>query len=217
MTSFVSSVSRVRFRPLLGAILLAAAASLAACSSSPSGGSAVQTNGSGSAAGTVNGASFPVADAYSSEDIFTSPNPDGTVDTTYTVSIVLESFAGICAWRSTVGGDDTKKNSSNVFLNVLSGGAPVTAGTYAFAPAAGGALAIGEVVFLGSVQSLDGDCEGESIDATDGSITVASVDGGVYVGTYSLTFPSGTVTGSFSASDCPAGDGGMPTTQNVCM
>jgi hypothetical protein len=165
----------------------------------------------------VNGTSFPVADAYSSENIYSEPNPDGTIDTTYSVSISLVSFAGICAWISDVGGIDTKKSSSNVFLDILSGGAPVARGTYGYTPADAGALLAGEVVVLGGVQSLDENCDGELIDATDGTVTVTSVDGGVYVGTYSLTRPSGTISGSFSASDCPQADAGAPTTENVCM
>jgi hypothetical protein len=215
--SLMPSASKVRFRPLLGGIAIAAAASLAACSSSSSGSAAAQTHGSGSATGTVNGASLPVADAYSFENVFSAPNPDGTTDTTYTVSISLVSFAGICAWHDDVGGDDTKKSSSNVCLDILSGGAPVAPGTYGYLPADGGALLAGEVVVSGAVQTLDENCDGESIDATDGTVTVTSVDDGVYVGTYSLTFPSGTITGSFSASDCPEADAGLPTTQNVCM
>jgi hypothetical protein len=187
-------------------------ASVVACSSSssPSGGGG-GTTGSGSASGTVGGVSYSIADGFA----FSNVSP-GDGQTNYSLGISLVTNAGVCAFRD-ANPDAAKSNSGSVFLDLLSANEAIAPGDYPIFAADAGDLTPGNPGASATVESLDGSCSGESVAATDGSVTLTSVDNGTFTGTYTLTFATGSLTGSFSVSACPATNSGGGGSGGQCL
>ncbi len=195
--------------------ILLVGGALVACSSSSGPADAPDAEsgatGSGSADGTVGGASFAIDDAFAFLDTIASET-----QTNYVVNINLASKAGICAFRADYPAA-SPKNTTFVGVQILSAGSPPAAGTYSLFPADAGDLMVGSPGALGTILSFDAACNVQQIMATAGTVTLTSVDNGNYAGTYSLTFPSGTLSGEFNAPSCTTGDAGDEQDLGQCM
>jgi hypothetical protein len=173
------------------------------CSSGPasSAGSGSGT-GSGTATGTVGGASLSVRTAIS----------------VHVAQALGEEWAVLVMDLPLSCGDLQKAVRSGsvsalpgtilalqVVSSNLSGGAPtpIGPGTYSTSPPAGGDPN-GDVtgVMASFGKSQPDACSTAGDDATDGTLTIAAVDGSHIAGSYDLTFADGSLHGTFDAPTC---------------
>jgi hypothetical protein len=102
-------------------------------------------------------------------------------------------------------GDTELANLEALELDVASESGPVDPGTYTIKASSSSLTAA-------SFSSTNGTCQSSDSQATAGTITIASLDASGITGSYNLTFPSGPVSGSFTAGFCSIPDAGSSAT-----
>jgi hypothetical protein len=191
-------------RGMLGVVLVVGGLA-AACSNSSSSG----TGGNGSVMGTVSGHGLTVKDSVG---LVETDARSGATQLT----IALTDLAGTCAFVE-ANPTANPKNTGVVSMNVLFASGGVAPGTYQVggtAPSADAGVSATPTV-TASFLMLDGMCVASEAFATGGSMTLSTVSGGIYSGTFSLSFGGDMLSGSFNAASCAfpdagtqAGDGG---------
>jgi hypothetical protein len=172
-----------------------------AMASSACGSSSTGPTTTAPATGTVAGIALEAHDAFFVNSSVTT----GTV-------VGITSFSGACETLYT--NDRLPGSSAVLSLQLVSytdGGAagPVTApGTFSLLPS------LGTNEFGAEWTSVDASCVDTTISATGGSVTVTDVSASELTGSFDLTFGADHITGSFSASECPAA--GTPHSDPTC-
>jgi hypothetical protein len=185
----------MNLRAILGAMLLSL---LIGCGSGSSGSSA-------SVNGTIRGKTMQVADTISvgGATLQTSTGPINAG------VIAFSSSGGICG--KVTAGQQPKSTQYLIFfvvdVNLTTGqtSAPVAAGAYTVFSGAGQPPSkLAEVLY----SQTDTNCQAivaAGAAGLSGTVTLTSVSGGSYAGTFDVTLDSGDrITGSFSASNCAA-------------
>lgn len=142
--------------------------------------------------GTIGGVLFKSQDAYATQGASPAGNPP---QQTYTIGVFVTDLQGECGVAAAAGG-------TTIAVTVTREGAPVASETYG---ADGGSDG---VIVSAILERLDQG--GRPIDvetATSGSITMDIVEPNEVRGSLSLTFPRGSLSGTFAAPFCGA-DGG---------
>jgi hypothetical protein len=172
-----------------------------ACSSGPARSSA--GSGSGSATGAVGGAPLAVHSAL-------SVHVTQDLGEEWAVLLLDEPFSCPDLQNAVRTGSWGSQQPSVLALTVISsnlgGGAltPIGPGTYS--AASGGSGSPGGTttnVFASYTKAQPGSgCSSNADDATDGTITISAVDASHIAGSYALTFPDGSLQGTFDAPTC---------------
>jgi hypothetical protein len=166
---------------------------LVACSSSP-----------GSVNGTIHGVAYPVSDSVSAK---VSISALGFTEEAAAISLV--SFSGACA---DLGANSLPPNLKEFGFtlgdfNGTAVNAPAAAGTYTIVPV-NSTTAPPPKFATASATVTDSTCAaiaGDTSGGTSGTVTLTSVSGDVFDGSFDITMDSGDhVTGSFSPEGCPA-------------
>lgn len=152
------------------------------------------TPGTASVTGTVNGESFVVKDAVG------EVNNDGSSFHELWVSIT--DRADVCSLVQA--GAESSANTKGIRLGLSSGSLPpltIGPGTYVI-----GDTSTKKPAFAAFFLNTDATCTAGvgRVDATAGTITVSDITAGAINGTFELTFPSGSLKGSFGATVCDA-------------
>lgn len=168
------------------AIALVSAALVAGCHVHPGNGDTVT--------GAIAGVVFTARDAYATQSSSGTPSP---LPRTSSLVIVVTSVADGCASAPAL-----RAGSTTVEVSITrQGGEPIPSGTY---DADGGAQQGVTVTAL--VQRTDAACRLASFEAsTAGTLSLEVVEPSHVSGSFSLTFPDGSVAGSFEAPFCQAG------------
>jgi hypothetical protein len=165
-------------------LALLAPMGVAACGTGAQGGGA-------SVSGVVGGAPFTARDSYATQG--RSATSSGLPEAS--VTIVITDYAGACATAGAYAGGTT------LVLTITRQGAAVVPGTYG---ADGGG---GEQVSA-ALQRTDAQCHLGAVDTmSSGSVTLDSVSATEVAGSFQLTFPDGSLSGSFHAAPCGADAG----------
>jgi hypothetical protein len=158
----------------------------------------------GSIAGQPPGGGFEITDMISA----TVTMSDGTGDSSSTARIVMSSTASLCSDAGASPAIDRKgEHYVTIGLSDVSGGirtAPTAPGTYTIYPNTGSEPAKSASFEVGA---FDNTCQLVDEDAgsgQSGTVTLTSVTGGVYAGSYDVMLNTGDhVTGSFAPTACP--------------
>jgi hypothetical protein len=162
------------------------------------------TSSNGSVSGETPGGALDVADMISA----TVTTNDGGGDTSSSARIVLASTSNLCgdATASPVI-DRQHQRFVTIELRDVSGAtktAPTAPGTYTIYPNTGSEPPRSAYLTVGE---LDGTCQlidQESGSAQSGTVTLTSVTGGVFAGSYDVVLNTGDrITGSFAPRACP--------------
>lgn len=180
---------------------------LSAAPACVSGGSSSSLTGTATVNGTLNGHAFQAADAVAA----TAMLPVGGTTTTVSAGMVtIASSPGLCAAANAT----TEPKNTQFLLLAFTDINPATGQTSP--PAAPGVYVVsgaGSQVGIAFSYQTDASCHlvaGASESATAGTITLTSVSGGSYSGSFDLTMtgsgtaPADHITGSFSSPYCPA-------------
>ena len=160
------------------------------------------SNADGSISGQPPGGGFEITDTISA----TVTTSDGTGDSSSVGRIVMASTADLC---SDAGASIDRKGEHYITIglsNVASGvrTAPTAPGTYTIYPNTGSEPAKSASFEVGA---FDNTCQLVDTDygsGQSGTVTLTSVSGGVYAGSYDVVLNTGGhVTGSFAPTACP--------------
>jgi hypothetical protein len=162
------------------------------------------TSSDGSVSGSPPGGAFDVADMISAA-VTTS---NGAGDTSSSARIVLASTSNLCSDASASPAVDRQhQRFVTIELRDVNGAAktaPTAPGTYTIYPNTGSEPPKSASVTVGS---LDGTCQlidEESGLAQSGTVTLTSVTGGVFAGSYDVVLNTGDrISGSFAPKACP--------------
>ena len=162
------------------------------------------TSSAGSVSGETPGGAFDVADMISA----TVTTSDGGGDTSSSARIVLASTSNLCSDATASPAVDRQhQRFVTIELRNVSGSvktAPTAPGTYTIYPNTGSEPAKSASLTVGG---LDGTCQlidEESGLAQSGTVTLTSVTGGVYAGSYDVVLNTGGhITSSFAPKACP--------------
>ena len=162
------------------------------------------TSSDGSASGETPGGPFAVADMISA----TVTISNGAGDTSSSARIVLASTSNLCSdAKASPAIDRQHQRFVTLDLRDVSGAAkaaPTAPGTYTIYPNTGSEPPKSASLTVGG---LDGTCQlidEESGSAQSGTVTLTSVTGGVFAGSYDVVLNTGgRVTGSFAPTACP--------------
>jgi hypothetical protein len=155
--------------------------------------------------GQLPGGNFTIADTISAS-ITTS---DGTGGSLASARIVIASTANLCADAGASPPIDRKSQRAiTLDLRDVNGSmysAPTAAGTYTIYPDTGSEPPKSASL---SVSGLDATCQpldADTAQAQSGTVTLTSVAGGVYAGSFNVVLNTGgTITGSFAPEACTA-------------
>lgn len=136
------------------------------------------------------------------KDAIALTQSSGVRGTDVFLSVALTSLPGTCAFvvDHPVA---NPRNTSVISLNIQFAGAATT-GTF---PVSASGATPGTVNAFFS--TYDATCTMTQAPATGGSVTIASIAGGTFRGTYSVGFGADTLAGSFTAPTCGLPDGGL--------
>jgi hypothetical protein len=162
------------------------------------------TSSEGSVSGETPGGAFDVVDMISA----TVTTSDGAGDTSSNARIVLASTPNLCSDTSASPAIDRQhQRFVTIELRDVSGAAktaPTAPGTYTIYPNTGSEPSKSASLRLGG---LDGTCQlidEESGSGQSGTVTLTSVAGGVFAGSYDVVLNTGgRITGSFAPAACP--------------
>jgi hypothetical protein len=156
----------------------------------------------GSVSGNPPGGSFDISDMISA----TVTTSDGAGDASSVARIVMASNGDLCS-DAGAGIDRKGEHYITIQLSDVTGAmrtAPTAAGTYTIYPDTGSEPAKSASF---TVVGLDSSCQAIDADSgagQSGTVTLTSVAGGVFTGSFDVTLNTGDhLTGSFAPSACP--------------
>lgn len=185
-------------RPALAYLLFATA-----CMSS--------TNGGGDDTGQTSGGDFQVADMISATVTSDEGDSNGL--------IVLASTSGLCADAGTV--DRKGQHFISIELRDVNGStktAPTAAGSYTIYPNTGSEPPKSASLTVGAFDNTCQLDDNVSAQAQSGTVTLTSVAGGVYKGSYDVTLNNGNhLTGTFAPTACAKLATATANDQHSCL
>ena len=145
----------------------------------------------------------------------------GTEPPSYFLTIVIADYNGLCPAEAVAGGVAGGlpiAGATSLTISLTRADVPIAPGTYTVASSSSGSSSTA-VSVITQLERFDGTCnETENEAATSGSIVVEGVSANAASGSVNLTFPDGTLSGSFQAAACtqaesmgtfsPSGDAG---------
>lgn len=146
--------------------------------------------GTADVTGMVDGQSFVVKDAVG--------EVDNQAASFHEIWVSISDHADVCSVVQQ--GAESIANTKGVRLDLTSGSVPpltIGAGTYTI-----GEMNAAKAYFAAFFFVSDASCTEARTKATAGTVTIAGITSSAISGTFDLTFPSGSLKGSFGASLC---------------
>lgn len=167
--------------------------------------SALGCGGGNSVSGSVQGHTLTAQSAIMAQETTTS---NGI--TAYGTSIVLVSIANACSTLQTDLMTGVEPANLDEVVLVLGNTSPVASGTFDVTTTPT-SVPIAEAFAFVSGSTCASELDGGFDQATGGTITLSSISSSSASGSFTLTFGTDQVTGSFSASTCTVPDAGTTT------